>query len=41
MDVCHGGWGNEVVSILADVGLVSPLVNNFCFEMLNYRYVNL
>jgi hypothetical protein len=31
VDVCHGGWGNGVVSILADVWLVPLVVNNFGF----------
>jgi hypothetical protein len=31
VDVCHGGCGNGVVSILADVWLVPLLVNNFGF----------
>lgn len=33
VDVCHGGWGNGCVSILADVWLVLPVINKFCFDV--------
>jgi hypothetical protein len=49
VDVCHGGCGNGVVSILADVWLVPLLVNNFrfflfgilgCWENLRFGFFN-